>query len=135
MPNKIGEVEKIGTKYAKGLQEIGVQTTDDLLKEAGAPQGRKQLADRIGVEPRMVLEWVNRADLMRIKGIGTEYSDLLEESGVDSTKELAGRVPANLWGKMDEINKTKHLVQRVPPTKTVEEWVSEAKKLTPMVTH
>jgi predicted flap endonuclease-1-like 5' DNA nuclease len=135
MANRITEIEGIEARYAKTLQDSGIGTTDELLKEAGPAQGRKTLADRVGVPPNTLLEWVNRADLMRIKGIGMEYSDLLEEAGVDSTKELAARVPANLQSKMAEINTQKHLVQRTPTPSDVENWVSAAKKLPQMVTH
>ncbi|HEY7268627.1 MAG TPA: DUF4332 domain-containing protein [Dehalococcoidia bacterium] len=135
MANRIAEIEGIDAKHARTLQGAGVETTDDLLKHAGAPQGRKTLAEKVGVQPSMLLEWVNRADLMRIKGIGMEYSDLLEESGVDSTKELAARVPTNLHTKMEEINNRKHLVQRTPTLNDVEHWVTDAKKLPQMVTH
>src|ERR1700755_3062671 len=103
MANRITACEATQAKYAKTLQDSGIGTTDELLKEAGPASGRKSLADKMGVPPSTLLEWVNRADLMRIKGIGMEYSDLLEQAGVDSTKELAGRVPANLQTKMAEV--------------------------------
>lgn len=135
MTNRISEIEGIQAKYAKTLQDKGIQTTEDLLKQAGAPDGRRSLAENVGVPPNTILEWVNRADLMRIKGIGMEFSDLLEEAGVDSTKELATRVPANLQTKMAEVNQKKHLVQRVPTHSQVEDWVASAQKLPQMVTH
>ncbi|HWC31388.1 MAG TPA: DUF4332 domain-containing protein, partial [Dehalococcoidia bacterium] len=123
MPDRITQIEGIQARYAKTLQAAGVSTTEDLLREAGAPQKRTSLAGKLGVQPATLLEWVNRADLMRIKGIGTEYADLLEESGVDSTRELANRVPANLHASLDEANRRRHLVQRVPSQVQVEHWV------------
>jgi len=135
MANRIAEIEGVGAKYARTLKDAGIETTDELLNEAGSSAGRKKLAEQVGVQPTILLEWVNRADLMRIKGVGMEYGDLLEESGVDSTKELAGRVPANLHMKMDEVNATKHLVQRLPTETEIERWIREAKRLPQVVSH
>ena len=110
-------------------------TTDDLLANAGSATGRKNLAEKIALGESLILEWVNRADLMRIKGVGSEFSDLLEASGVDTVKELATRVPANLQAKMAEVNEAKKLVRRLPNLSEVEDWVAEAKNLPAMVTH
>jgi predicted flap endonuclease-1-like 5' DNA nuclease len=129
------DIEGIGPANAKTLDAAGLKTTDDLLKKAGSPAGRKALADSTGINAARILEWVNRADLMRIKGVGSEFSDLLEAAGVDTVKELANRSPANLQSKMAEVNAAKKVVRRVPNAGEVESWVAEAKKLAPMVTH
>lgn len=126
---KVEEIEGIGPEYAKKLLEAGIKTTDDLLKAAGPKEGRKMLAEKTGISEKLILEWVNLADLFRIKGIGEEYSDLLEEAGVDTVVELARRDPANLHAKILEINKEKKLVRRPPTLAQVTDWVKQAKKL------
>ncbi|MEM3080051.1 MAG: DUF4332 domain-containing protein [Thermoproteota archaeon] len=126
---KVEEIEGIGPEYAKKLLEAGIKTTDDLLKAGGSKDGRKMLAEKTGISEKLILEWVNLADLFRIKGIGEEYSDLLEEAGVDTVAELARRDPANLHAKILEINKEKKLVRRPPTLKQVTDWVKQAKKL------
>ncbi len=123
------EVEGIGEKYAKKLGDIGIKTVESLLKEGKTPKGRKEIADKSGVGDKLVLEWVNHADLFRIKGVASEYSDLLEEAGVDTVVELAQRVPANLFTKMEEINASKKLVRKLPTEDQVADWVAQAKKL------
>lgn len=132
---KLIEIEGIGAVYAKTLEDAGLSTTDDLLASAGSATGRKNLAQKTGLNTAQILEWVNRADLMRIKGVGEEFSDLLEASGVDTVKELATRVPANLQAKMAETNEAKKLTRRVPNLTEVEAWVAEAKTLPAMITH
>lgn len=132
---RIIDIEGVGEIYAKKLQSIGVRTTERLLKVAGHKRGRVDLAQQTGISEKLILEWVNLSDLMRIKGIGEEYSDLLEEAGVDSVKELRNRVPANLHQKLVETNKLKKLVRRVPSFKEVRRWVQEAKSIPPVVTH
>jgi predicted flap endonuclease-1-like 5' DNA nuclease len=134
MPN-LKEIEGVGPEFANKLADAGITTTEQLLATAGGASGRKQLAAKTGLSEGRLLEWANRADLMRLKGIGSEFSDLLEGAGVDTVAELANRSPANLAAKLAEVNESKHLTRRVPTESQVQEWVSEAKKLTPMVTH
>lgn len=132
---KIIEIEGIGEVFAAKLEGAGVPTVEALLQQGGSPAGRKALADKTQLSTDRILEWVNRADLMRIKGVGSEYSDLLEAAGVDSVKELATRRPDNLQAKMVEVNEAKKLVRRVPTLNEVGAWVAEAKTLPPMVSY
>ena len=126
---KVIDVEGIGPVYAKKLGEAGVKTTDDLLKAGATAKGREELAKKAGIDVKHILEWVNRSDLYRIKGVGQEYSDLLENAGVDTVVELANRVPENLLAKMLEVNTAKKLVRKPPPISSVKNWVEQAKKL------
>lgn len=131
----IDAIEGIGHKFATKLRKARVRTTEALLKHGATKRGRKQLADKTGLSEKQILEWVNRADLMRIKGVGEEYSDLLEASGVDTVKELRRRNAANLLTAMIEINKKKNLVRRLPTEAMVQRWVDHAKQLEPLVSH
>lgn len=128
MPSII-DIEGIGATYKKKLKEADVATTEKLLEVAATPKGRKELAEKAGISETLILEWVNLADLFRIKGIGSEYSDLLEEAGVDTVVELAKRVPKNLHAKMVEVNAAKKLVRKMPTEDQVADWVDQAKKL------
>ena len=126
---KLIDIEGIGEVYAGKLNEAGLQTVEDLLKACETPADRKALAEKTGISEKLLLEWANRADLYRIKGIGSEYSDLLEAAGVDTVPELAQRNPANLHAKLKEINDEKHLVRRLPSEDEVADWIEQAKKL------
>jgi len=117
MPSII-DVEGIGPVYKKKLKAVGIATTEKLLEVGGTPKGRKDLAEKAGIDETLILEWVNLSDLFRIKGVGSEYSDLLEEAGVDTVVELSKRVPANLFAKMVEVNAAKKLVRKMPVRKT-----------------
>src|SRR5512139_1991257 len=132
---KIVDVEGIGTKYADKLKKAGISTTAALLKAGATPKGRKELAEKTGIGEALILEWVNHVDLYRIKGVGSEYSDLLEEAGVDTVMELAKRDPKKLYEKMTSINAKKNLVRRLPVLSQVSSWVEQAKKLERVVTY
>jgi predicted flap endonuclease-1-like 5' DNA nuclease len=132
---KISDIEGIGPAYAKKLAKAGLRSVEALLKSGASAKGRKELAQASGVDETMLLEWVNRADLYRIKGVGKQYSDLLEKAGVDTVVELGKRVPANLYAKMVEINAAKNLVNGMPGQKKVEGWIAQAKKLPRVVTY
>ena len=128
---KIADVEGIGPVWAKKLSEAGVRTTDALLKNGGTRKARQSLADKMGLAHTQILEWVNRADLYRIKGVGSEYSDLLERAGVDTVVELANRNAANLAKAIkDLVGKTgTRVVRRIPSDNEIASWVVQAKSL------
>jgi len=129
------KIEGIGEKYATKLRMIGVSTTDTLLEKGRTPKGRQEIAQKSGITETLILEWVNLADLFRIKGVGEEYSDLLEEAGVDTVVELAQRNPANLYEKVVAVNKQKKLVRKLPTQTQIGDWVAQAKKLPRVVSY
>ena len=129
----IEKIEGIGSVYAARLEQFGIHTTSELLKVAGSRKGRKKLAEDAGLSIRLILKWVNRADLMRVPGIGEEYSDLLEVGGVDTVRELRRRNPENLFNALRKVNEKKHLVRRIPTLEEVQAWVASAAKMKALV--
>jgi predicted flap endonuclease-1-like 5' DNA nuclease len=132
---KIIDVEGIGSKYAEKLQKVGLKTTEALLKAGSTPKGRKELAEKTGISDAQILKWVNHVDLYRIKGVGSEYSELLEAAGVDTIPELAQRKAGNLIQKIVEVNAAKKLVRKLPVEKQVADWIEQAKKLPRVITY
>lgn len=127
------EIEGIGPAFAARLKKLGIHTTDDLLKVAGSRKGRQALAEKSGFSTHQILEWVNRADLMRVPGVGSEYSDLLEAGGVDTVKELRRRNAENLYAALGKVNRKKRLVRRLPNLDEVQVWISSARKMKTIV--
>ena len=135
MGYKIDEIEGIGPAYGEKLAAANIKTTEDLLKHCCDAKGRKKTAETTGVSEGQILKWTNMADLMRISGVGAEYSELLKASGVDTVKELRNRNAENLAAKMAEVNTAKKLTRTVPSEKVVSGWVEKAKSLDPIITH
>ena len=129
------KIEGIGEVYREKLVSFGIKTVEALLKQGASSSGRSRIANGTGIYSGLILEWVNHADLWRIKGVSEEYSDLLEEAGVDTVVELAQRNPENLYAKIKEVNMAKKLVRRLPSAKQVADWVSQAKWLPRVVTY
>ena len=134
MPS-IDAIEGIGQKRATLLRKNGIRTTEALLKRGATKRGRKELASVTKLDEKLLLEWVNRADLMRCRGVGSEYSDLLEAAGVDTVKELRRRNPTSLTAKLIELNETKRLVRRLPTESMVTGWIEHATQLEPGVSY
>ena len=126
---KLVDVEGIGPANAAKLEKAGVATPEDLLSKGGTRAGRGRLAEATGLSASELLKWVNRVDLSRVKGISTQYSDLLEAAGVDTTKELARRNADKLAAHLASVNASKKLVRQVPVASEVARWIAEAKTL------
>ena len=128
-------VEGIGPVFAEKLKAAGVRTTAALLERAKDPKGRKALAGETGIDEGKILKWANLSDLMRIKGVAEEYSELLEAAGVDTVKDLKGRKASNLAARIAEVNADRKLVRQIPAEKTVAGWIEQAKTMQPVLTY
>lgn len=135
MAYPITDIEGIGPVYGEKLSNADVKTVEDLLEAGKSKTGRQKLAETTGIDEKKILEWVNMADLFRIKGISSQNAEILVAAGVDTVKELRNRVPANLHAKIVEVNEAKNLVRQVPALSQVESFVEQAKGLEPMITH
>ena len=129
----IETVEGIGLKCGGLLRNLGIDTASDLLKLGASERGRFYIANKVGVTSATVLKWVCRADLLRVRGVGRKYSALLEWAGVYTTRDLSAKNPHYLCQTLRAVNKERNLVGRTPPSKTVEIWVHNAKKLEPVM--
>ena len=132
---KLTDIEGVGKVYSQKLKTAGISTTNALLKKGATPQGRQAIADKSGISGKLILRWVNHADLFRLEGVAGEYAELLEAAGVDSVPELAQRNAENLCQKLVEVNEAKKLVRVVPVQTQVEQWVEQAKNLPRVVTY
>jgi predicted flap endonuclease-1-like 5' DNA nuclease len=133
---KIEDVEGIGDEMGGKLRAIGIATTDDLIMAGASASGRDKVESMTGISGKLLLKWVNHVDLMRIPGVGSEYSDLLEAAGVDSPAELAQRNAANLAETFQELDAARpNTVRRVPSLETVEEWITIARGMEKTVSH
>jgi predicted flap endonuclease-1-like 5' DNA nuclease len=131
----IEDIEGIGGTYAAKLKEAGIATVESLLEQGGAAKGRATISEKTGISEKLVLRWVNHADLIRINGIGPQFAELLEVAGVDTVKELRTRNAANLTAKVIEVNEARNIAGTTPSEKQITAWIEEAKTLEPKVSH
>lgn len=129
MKYKVIDVEGIGSVYAEKLIAAGIETTEQLLEKCAKPAGRKALAEATEISGKLILTWANHCDLMRIDGVGPQFAELLEATGVDTVKELKHRKAENLQARLEEVNAEKNLVGRVPALKEVERMIAQAAEL------
>jgi len=135
MSKSIEAIEGIGPAYGARLRKIGCSSPAALLRDGATPKGRQMIASKSGISPSIILRCVNMADLFRIKGVASQYAELLEASGVDTVKELRNRNAANLHAAMVAMNEKKRLVRQVPRQQMVAAWIAQAKTLKPVVTY
>jgi predicted flap endonuclease-1-like 5' DNA nuclease len=126
-------IEGVGSLRRRLLNSMGIRTVDDLLRVGATSVGRQRIAKRLGVSYKMVRSWMYRGDLLRVRGVGRQYSELLESAGVSSVTDLSNRNALVLWQTLRGVNRKKRLVRRVPPRDTIEMWVYDAKKLDPII--
>lgn len=135
MAYKIEQIEGIGESYAKKLEAAGIKTTDDLLTACATKKGRDDVAEKTGINDKLILRWTNHADLFRIKGVAGQFAELLEAAGVDTVKEFRHRVPSNLHQKLEEVNEKKNLCNRIPSLSELEKMIAQAKELEPIISY
>ena len=132
---EICEIEGIGPAYGARLEKAGIKSPAALLEKGATPEGREALAIASNIPEKLIRDWVNRVDLTRVNGIGPQFADLLEESGVDTIPDLAQRNAANLQKRLAQVNEARNLANRTPSLSEVERWIREAKSLPRVVTH
>jgi len=132
---RLSIIEGIGGTIETKLKANGISSLEALLEAGATSGGRKELAEKSGLSEKQILKWVNHADLIRIKGVGGEYAELLEAAGVDTVPELATRNPENLFAKIVEVNAEKKLVRKLPVERQIAGWISQAKELPRRLTY
>lgn len=131
MTYKLEQIEGIGPHFAERLLAAGVHNTDELLERCATDEGMRKLASNAAVSVMQLTAWNHQADLMRVSGIGSEFGQLLEVSGVESVKQLAQREPENVVNLLHRVNSDRKLTRAVPSIKTVSKWITRAKELVP----
>jgi predicted flap endonuclease-1-like 5' DNA nuclease len=129
MSDPIEKIKGMTAELAAQFHDEGIQTADELLERARTPHQRAELAHKVDTTPVAIKELANRADLMRLRGVGGDLSNLLEEAGVNSCKELQHRVAEHLHQTLVDLNASQHIAHHVPPVAWIQEWITEAKTL------
>lgn len=135
MSNSISKIEGIGPVNKEKLSAAGIVTVENLLEKGASKSGRKEIAAASGIDEKVILDWVNMADLFRIKGIASQFAELLKAAGVDTVKELRTRNAENLHQALIATNEAKNLTNAVPALSKVTDFIEQAKNLDPVVTH
>lgn len=132
---RIEDIEGIGPQYAEKLKATGITSPEKLLEKGATAKGRDELATQTGISSKLILTWVNHADLFRIKGVAGQFSELLEAADVDTVPELAQRNAENLQQALAKTNEEKKLAKSTPSLTQVTTWIAEAKTLPKIIQH
>jgi predicted flap endonuclease-1-like 5' DNA nuclease len=126
---KLSIIEGIKGSYENRLKYAGLRSMQSLLEVARTQKGRRRLSKKTGIPLNLISKWTKQADLLRIKGVGVSYADLLEAAGIESVPELARRRPENVWAKIVEVNQDRRYVRKIPALRQVANWVRQAAEL------
>jgi len=130
---KLIQIEGLGSQSVDTLEQFGIQSVEQLLEAGKTPELRTALSQRTGIDERYIIQWVRRADLVRVKGVGNEYADLLDVAGIQTVPGLAKTTPEYIHQKLTQVNRVKRLVRRIPAMSRIALWVESAKDLPPIV--
>lgn len=125
----IEEIEGIGKGYGKKLSGVGIATTTDLLEKCPDTTSMQPVIETMNLEDWVISSWVSMADLMRVRGIGGQYAELLNFSDIHTVQALANANAAGLAAKLKQVNDKEHRVKEVPESKTIAGWIDHAKTL------
>lgn len=130
---RIDEVAGVEVRASTKLRKVGVRTSKSLAETAGTRRGRTELSSKTGIPPRDLQTWVHHADLLRVKGVGAEYAELLVEAGVETIRDLRRRNPTALVAKIIGMNGAHRVVRRLPTESMVNGWIESAKQIEPTI--
>jgi predicted flap endonuclease-1-like 5' DNA nuclease len=131
----ITDIEGIVPGMELKLKQVGIRSINQLLEKCATKEDRQKIGEKIGVDEPSILKWVNTADMYRVKGLGSEYSQLLERIGINTISELKHTTPHTLLEKITLVNRANRLVRRIPHLKRIEEIVEYAKMLEQKVSY
>ena len=129
MNDPMNDIKGLQPEVKTKLESEGIRNTTQCLEHTRTHQQRTELAHKVGTTPVAIKELANRADLMRVHGVGGDYSNMLEEVGVNSCRELQHRVPEKLHIALEAIHTDKKIGYRVPTLVQTTQWITEAKAL------
>lgn len=128
-------IEGIGPYYEQKLRAIGIDSCEALLEEGATARGRMRISLASGIRLTLLLRFVNRADLCRVRGVVGAYAELLEASGVDSVPQLGKLEVDRLAERMTWVNGRRKLVRSLPSKQQLARWVGHAQFLPRVITH
>lgn len=130
---RIDEVAGVAVKSATKLRKAGVKTSKGLIDAAATRRGRTEISAKTGIPPRDLQAWVHHADLLRVKGVGAEYAELLVAAGVETVRDLRRRNPTALVAKIISMNGSDKLVRRLPTESMVASWIESSRSVDPSI--
>jgi hypothetical protein len=122
---RLADAYWIALPYRAELPRVGVFTLDDLLSKTKEKKERDELALRLLVPREELIQWVERAGLAQLKGLGVENLRCLEGAGIHSVSMLAMEDPEELYQRLKQFCQG----EPIPRKARVRIWIREAKKV------
>lgn len=125
----VEDIEGIGQGFGRRLRAEGIDTTHKLLLTVLDADGRQKVCAACDVDEKTAMSWATMADLMRVPGIGGQWSELLWRCGINDVPSLARQEAAPLLHRMKSVNTEEHRVAELPGEHRVSHWIDEAGRM------
>lgn len=123
----VNVVQGIGPGYSRRLNELGVETTLDLIGACRDPDRFAEVIDQLGVQEAVVRRWACQCDLLRVPDLDSQGAELLEAAGVLRVRDLLAEDPVRLARKLREVNDELRLTPDVvPDAEVLTGWIDQA---------
>jgi predicted flap endonuclease-1-like 5' DNA nuclease len=129
----IESIEGIGAGFGKRLRADGIDTTEKLLALCATDDGVAQVCKCVDLDEGTVRNWGTMADLMRIKGLGGQWAELMWRAGVKNVQDLAAQEVEPLRARFREVNEAENRVAELPGESRVTKFIEQAKILDPLL--
>ena len=122
---RLGDAYWIESQYRKELPRVGIATLDDLILKTRDKEERNELALRLLIPKETLIHWVEKAQLVQLKGLGTENLSVLERAGIHSVSALASEDPEKLYERIEQAFQGRPVLRKAK----IRIWIKEAKNL------
>ena len=134
-PLPISKLRGVPPRARLRLKSQRITTCAQLLSTAGDAVSRAALVETTGIDTDVLLRLVQRADMARIRGIGTVFGLMLEELDIPDVEQLARQTPGELHAALRAYNLEERLARRSPTMEEVVDWIETAQSLPVIVSY
>ena len=125
---RVSDLKLIEPEYQEKLEEMDLQTVDDLFQKIKEPEGRKEFREKLGISDDQISDWAKWCRLILLKSLGTQNFLLLKKVGVDDVQTLARQDSSSLYEKLVRANEADPITSQPIDIAKVKVWIRAARK-------
>jgi len=128
-PFSLANFRGVDPGHMEKLASLGIGNVDQMRNAGRTPADREALAEKTGIPPAAILEYVKLSDLARIQGLKGIRARLYHDAGVDTLEKLAAWDPEELRAMLIDFVERTEFEGIAPLPKEASSAVATAKRL------